>query len=193
LIFFFFLHNVCCLGIVTPTTTDSIATANRRPRLTPYDNYLRKFRASAALDAAFTSALKRRQPDIVLALFKELSRRQMLKQALAGRDDLSLLKILRYLQKHIAHTTYMPVLIEVAHIISYLYDFSSISSDKNNKAMEKLKRTIHDELQFQLELMKTKGAIEIILAAASASTLVETNSPITNNNNSNNNTVISSL
>jgi hypothetical protein len=28
--------------------------------------------------------------------------------------------------------------------------------------MEKLKRTIHDQLQFQLELMKTKGAIEII-------------------------------
>ena len=174
-----FVYNLFFLGIVTPTSTDPVATANRRPRLAPYDNYLRKFRASAALDAAFTSALKRRQPDIVLALFKELSRRQMLKQALAGRDDLSLLKILRYLQKHIAHTTYMPVLIEVAHIISHLYDFSSSSSssDKNNKTMEKLQRTVHDELQFQLELMKTKGAIEIILATASASTLVETNSP----------------
>ncbi|CAF4202317.1 unnamed protein product [Rotaria sp. Silwood2] len=184
-------------GIVTPTTTDPIATTSRRPRLAPYDNYLRKFRASAALDAAFTSALKRRQPDIVLALFKELSRRQMLKQALAGRDDLSLLKILRYLQKHIAHTTYMPILIEVAHIISHLYDFSSSPSDKNNKAMEKLQRTIHDELQFQLELMKTKGAIEIILAAASASTLTETNSTNNhnhnNNNNNNNSTVISSM
>jgi U3 small nucleolar RNA-associated protein 15 len=119
----------------------------------------------------------------------------MLKQSLAGRDDLSLLKILRYLQKHIAHTTYMPVLIEVAHIISHLYDFSSSPSDKNNKAMEKLQRTIQDELQFQLELMKTKGAIEIILAAASASTLLETNSPtLTNNNSNNNNTAgISSL
>ena len=180
------------VGIVTPTTNEPIATANRRPRLAPYDNYLRKFRASAALDAAFTAALKRRQPDIVLALFKELSRRQMLKQALAGRDDLSLLKILRYLQKHIAHTTYMPVLIEVANIISQLYDFSSISSDKNNKAMDKLKRTIHDELQFQLELMKTKGAIEIILAAASASTLVESNSPMINNPTKNS-TVISSV
>lgn len=176
---------------MTPTTTDSIATANRRPRLTPYDNYLRKFRASAALDAAFTTALKRRQPDIVLALFKELSRRQMLKQALAGRDELSLLKILRYLQKHIAHTTYMPVLIEVAHIISHLYDFSSASSNKNNKAMEKLQRTIHDELQFQLELMKTKGAIEIILAAASASTLLESNT--TTNHNNNNSTVITAM
>jgi len=177
-------------GIVTPITTDPIATANRRPRLAPYDNYLRKFRASAALDAAFTSALKRRQPEIVLALFKELSRRRMLKQALAGRDDLSLLKILRYLQKHIAQTTYMPVLIEVAHLISYLYDFSLPSSDKTNKAMEKLQKTIHDELQLQSELMKTKGAIEIILAAASTSTLVQTNSPISNNNS---NTVISSL
>ena len=115
----------------------------------------------------------------------------MLKQALAGRDDLSLLKILRYLQKHIAHTTYMPMLIEVANIISQLYEFSSTSSDKNNKTMEKLKRTIHDELQFQLELMKTKGAIEIILAAASASTLVESNSPMINNPNKNS-TVISS-
>ncbi|CAF0716607.1 unnamed protein product [Adineta steineri] len=184
-------------GIITPTTTDSIASANRRPRLAPYDNYLRKFRASAALDAAFTTALKRRQPDIVLALFKELSRRQMLKQALAGRDDLSLLKILRFLQKHIAHTTYMPVLIEVAHLISYLYDFSIAShSDKNNKAMDKLKRTIHDELQFQLELMKTKGVIEIILAASSSSTttLAETDLvSTTTSNNNNNNTVISSL
>jgi U3 small nucleolar RNA-associated protein 15 len=187
-----FILEFLLLGIVTPTITDPVATANRRPRLAPYDNYLRKFRASAALDAAFTSAVKRRQPDIVLALFKELSRRQMLKQALAGRDDLSLLKILRYLHKHIAHTTYMPVLIEVAHIISHLYDFSSSISDKNNKAMEKLQRTIQDELQFQLELMKTKGAIEIILAAASASTLLETNTT-TNNNNNNNNTVISSL
>ena len=170
-------------GIITPRITEPIAVANRRPRLTPYDNYLRKFRASAALDAAFTSALKRRRPDIVLALFKELSRRQMLKSALAGRDDLSLLKILRYLHKHIAHTTYMPVLIEVAHIISHLYDFSSASSDKNKKAMEKLKRTIHDELQFQLELMKIKGAIEIILAASSSSTsiLSETNSSTNNN------------
>jgi U3 small nucleolar RNA-associated protein 15 len=115
----------------------------------------------------------------------------MLKQALAGRDELSLLKILRYLQKHIAHTTYMPVLIEVAHLISHLYDFSSTTSDKNNKAMEKLKRTVHDELQFQSELMKTKGAIEIILAAASASTLLENNSPPIINNKTN--TVISSV
>ena len=181
------------LGITTSTATDALITANRRPRLAPYDNYLRKFRASAALDAAFTSAVKRRQPDIVLALLKELLRRQMLKQALAGRDDLSLLKILRYLHKHIAHTTYMPVLIEVAHLISHLYDFSSSLSDKNNKAMDKLKRTIHDELQFQLELMKTKGAIEIILAAASASTLLETNYTTNHNNGNSSSTVISSL
>lgn len=158
------------LGIVIPTEIDSIATANRRPRLAPYDNYLRKFRASAALDAAFTSAVKRRQPDIVLALFKELSRRQMLKQALAGRDDLSLLKILRYLNKHIAHTTYMPTLIEVTNIISQLYEFSSINSDKSQKSMEKLQKTISDELQYQFELMETKGIIEIILAAATTST-----------------------
>ena len=182
-------------GIVTATSTDAVATANRRPRLAPYDNYLRKFRASAALDAAFTSAVKRRQPDIVLALFKELSRRQMLRQALAGRDDLSLLKILRYLHKHIAHTSSMPVLVEVAHLISHLYDCSASLSDKNQKAMEKLQRTIQDELQFQLELMKTKGAIEIILAAASASTLTDVNDTTHNNNNNNiNNTaVISSL
>lgn len=154
-------------GIVTPqNNTDPIATANRRPRLAPYDNYLRKFRASAALDAAFTTAVKRRQPEIVLALFKELSRRQMLKQALAGRDDLSLLKILRYLQKHIAQTSYMPILIEVTNLLSHLYDFSSSLSNKNQKAMEKLNQTIQDELQFQYELMKTKGAIEIILAAS---------------------------
>ena len=183
--------DILVLGITTSTATDALITANRRPRLAPYDNYLRKFRASAALDAAFTSAVKRRQPDIVLALLKELLRRQMLKQALAGRDDLSLLKILRYLHKHIAHTTYMPVLIEVAHLISHLYDFSSSLSDKNSKAMDKLKRTIHDELQFQLELMKTKGAIEIILAAASASTLLETN--YTTNHNNGSSTVISSL
>ena len=115
----------------------------------------------------------------------------MLKQALAGRDDLSLLKILRYLHKHIAHVTYMPVLIEVTNIVSQLYDFSTSTSDKNQKAIEKLQRTINEELQFQVELMKTKGVIEVILAAASVSTSSDTNYP--NTNNASNGAVIATL
>ncbi|CAF0890360.1 unnamed protein product [Didymodactylos carnosus] len=152
-------------GIATPVldSSDHLVSANRRPHLEAYDNYLRKFRASSALDAAFTASLKHRQPELAIIVLKELFRRNMIKQALAGRDDTSLLKIVRFIQKHFSKANAMPTLIDVTYLLSQIYIKELMRKGKNTKAIMKLKDLISQELRYQSELMRTKGAIETIL------------------------------
>ena len=54
---------------------------------------------------------------VVVTLFEELSHRDGLRVALAGRDDVSLAPILRFLLRHVANPRYSAVLLDVCSLV----------------------------------------------------------------------------
>lgn len=81
-------------------TTYRTSSKKRPPRLQEWDRLMRHFRYSDALDAV----LERPEidPKKVIALLDELKRQNALPQAMGGRDDQELLRILKFCSKHVS-------------------------------------------------------------------------------------------
>jgi len=64
----------------------------------------------------------------------------------------------------------MSILIDVTYLISQLYNKELWSSTitKNRKSLMKLKHQIALELEYQSELMKTKGVLETIFCGGTS-------------------------
>jgi U3 small nucleolar RNA-associated protein 15 len=86
--------------------------AKRQKRLQQYDQYLKKFQYGNALDEVLRT---HQMPIVVVSLLQELIHRDGLKMAIAGRDDISLEPIVRFVVKHINQPRYVNLLIDVAN------------------------------------------------------------------------------
>ena len=82
-----------------------------------YDACLRKFQYSKALDEVMRPYVMNKQPHVTVSLLQELTRRQGLKQALAGREGKSLVNILKFLIRHIGSIRFGRVILHVANIL----------------------------------------------------------------------------
>lgn len=82
-----------------------------------YDVCLRKFQYSKALDEVMKPYVMNKQPHVTVALLLELMRRQGLKQALAGRENKSLVNILKFLIRHIGSIRFGRVILHVTNVL----------------------------------------------------------------------------
>ena len=82
-----------------------------------YDTCLRKFEYSKALDEVMRPYVMNKQPHVTVSLLQELTRRQGLKQALAGREGKSLVNILKFLIKHIGSIRFGRVILHVTNVL----------------------------------------------------------------------------
>lgn len=99
------------------STVDVVVPHKGKDVAGKYDICLRKFQYSKALDCVLVSFVVNKTPQVTIALFQELTRRRGLNQALAGRDDKSLVNILKFIIKHIGTPKYGRVLIHVANVL----------------------------------------------------------------------------
>ncbi|KAH9977795.1 WD40-repeat-containing domain protein [Lactifluus volemus] len=129
--------------------------SKRRRRLKEYDRFLKGFKYSAALDSALRrtwfdhSGFQQVPPATTFALIQELVYRDGLRIALAGRDDVLLEPILRSLTD-----MYAPVLGQSPTIDSLFL---------------RLRKKLEVEIQLQNDLVKVKGALDMLFAFASLS------------------------
>ena len=83
--------------------------SERGLKLRPYETHLRKFNYQLALD----SALKTRNPLIVITVLQELCRRKGLTTAISGRDDEALEPLLSFCTKYICNPRYSMLIVQV--------------------------------------------------------------------------------
>ncbi|ETW83976.1 hypothetical protein HETIRDRAFT_313064 [Heterobasidion irregulare TC 32-1] len=142
--------------------------SKRKKRLREYDRLLKAFKYTAALDSVLR---KQVPPTTTFALIQELIHRDGLRSALAGRDDVLLEPILRLLLKHVADPRFGEMVCDMAGVVVGKYMYTPIlgQSPLIDSLFLRLQRKIAAEIQFQKELVKAKGALDMLFASTALS------------------------
>ena len=116
----------------------------RKQRLQPYDKLLKSFNYGAALDAALATG----QAQVVACVLQELSVRDGVRLALSGRDDETLVPVLRFLCKHITDSNYTALLTDTSMIVLDLYTVIIGRSEMVDELLVKLRWRIHEQVSW---------------------------------------------
>ncbi|KAI0053549.1 WD40 repeat-like protein [Auriscalpium vulgare] len=136
--------------------------SKRRRRLKQYDKLLKAFKYTAALDSVLT---KQVPPTTTFALIQELIHRDGLRSALAGRDDVLLEPVLRLLLKHVNDPRFGQLVCDVTGFVVDLYTPVLGQSPIVDSLFLQLRKKVDVELLLQRELIKAKGALDMIIAS----------------------------
>lgn len=101
---------------------DVVVQEETKQVMAKQDIFLRRFQYSKALDSVLLQFVVNKTPHVTVALLQELTRRQGLKTALAGRDGKSLASILRFLIRHIGNIQFGRVLLHVTSVLMGKHD-----------------------------------------------------------------------
>ena len=145
------------------TGTDmAIIETERVEGLRPYEKQLKNFNYQQALD----SALKTRNPLIVVTVLEELSRRNGLTIALSGRDEVTLEPLLSFAARYISNPRYCKLIVQVTENILDLYACVLGHSDAIDELFLKLQRQVKSEVMFQRDVMSVLGSLDGIIQTA---------------------------
>ncbi|TCD69675.1 hypothetical protein EIP91_006692 [Steccherinum ochraceum] len=137
--------------------------SKRKKRLKEYDRLLKSFQYSAALDSVLRQNVP---PTTTFSLIQELIHRDGLRTALSGRDDVLLEPILRLLLKHITDPRFGEMVCDVAGVVIEIYTPVLGQSPLIDTLFQRLRKKVAAELRFQQDLVKAKGALEMLFASA---------------------------
>lgn len=137
--------------------------SKRKKRLKEYDRMLKSFKYSDALDSVLR---KNVPPATTFSLIQELIHRDGLRTALAGRDDVLLEPILRLLLKHVADPRFGEMVCDVSNVVIEMYTPVLGQSPLIDTLFLRLRKKVAAELRFQQELVKARGALEMLFASA---------------------------
>ncbi|KAI8807889.1 WD40-repeat-containing domain protein [Cladochytrium replicatum] len=147
----------------TPDETDVRIESRRRKRLKPYEKFLKSFQYGNALDSALST---NQSVLVIVSLLEELIHRDGLRRALAGRDDISLEPLARFLLKNIDNPRYSSLLIAVTNMVLDMYWPVIGQSTIIDDIFTSLRFKLIQELKLQEKLMETMGLLEAILSTA---------------------------
>ncbi|KAJ2456061.1 U3 small nucleolar RNA-associated protein [Coemansia sp. RSA 2336] len=134
----------------------------RKRSLADYDQYLRKFEHSRALDAVLAN---NRTGLTVVLLLQELVHRDALVSALAGRDELALDTIVRFVVKFIDQPRYTNVLVKVAETLLDIYGDLLHQSGRIAELLVRLRAKVRTELRLHEDLSMLLGSMDMLMAA----------------------------
>ncbi|ORX62440.1 WD40 repeat-like protein [Hesseltinella vesiculosa] len=132
----------------------------RRKRLAKYDRYLRSFEFTKALD----EALKSGNPPIVVSMLQELLHRDALKPAIAGRDDVSLEPLLRFLMRYVHNPRYTNLLVDTVDLVLDVYHNVFGQSPLIDQLVLQLRQKVAGEIQLQRDLLQTIASLDMLFA-----------------------------
>jgi len=147
-----------------PTQEDFTVQKMRKPKLQIYDIFLKKFQYKNAFDSAFKkkgcSAIE------IVSLIEELIHRDGLRIALRGRNERTLIPILRFLDRNMLIPKYSLTLLSVFELILDMYASVIGQSMKIDKIFLKIKNKIKHEVTFQKNMYSLLGAMDMLFASS---------------------------
>ncbi|CAG8645358.1 9270_t:CDS:10, partial [Cetraspora pellucida] len=138
---------------------DFIVESKPREHLASYDRYLKRFQYSNALDAALRHGTR---AVLTISLLQELIHRDALRQAIVGRDDLSLEPLIKFVIRWINEPKYTSILIDVGNVIIDAYSSVICKSPLIEKLMINLYDKVKAEMNLQKEITKFIGSLEMV-------------------------------
>ncbi|TKC48137.1 hypothetical protein EI555_010699 [Monodon monoceros] len=137
---------------------DILINRPSKKHLELYDRDLKNFRISKALDRVLET------PEITVSIIKELNRRGVLANALAGRDEKEISRVLNFLIRNLSQPRFAPVLINAAEIIIDIYLPVIGQSPVVDKKFLLLQGLVEKEIDYQRELLETLGMMDMLFA-----------------------------
>ncbi|EGW14097.1 U3 small nucleolar RNA-associated protein 15-like [Cricetulus griseus] len=132
-----------------------------------YDKDLKSFRISKALDRVLEPNCVIKTPEVTVSIIKELNRRGVLANALAGRDEKEITRVLNFLIRNLSQPRFAPVLINAAEIVIDIYLPVIGQSPVVDKKFIVLQGLVEKEIDYQRELLETLGMMDMLFATMS--------------------------
>lgn len=148
-----------------PRQDDFLVSKPVKQYLQKYDKQLKSFEVSKALDTALQTWTRTTKPDVTVAVIIELNRRGTLKNALAGRNEVSLNKILNFLLKYIFDPRFSRPLLMVGDIVLDLYQQVFHESPVVERQLLRLMEVLGREAELQQELLRVLGILDTLFAS----------------------------
>ncbi|XP_059179356.1 U3 small nucleolar RNA-associated protein 15 homolog [Physella acuta] len=166
-----------------PNKTDSFIAIKRRELLAPYDRHLKSFNHTKALDAALQVKIRVNNPEVTVSVMQELIRRGHIRAALSGRDDNSLLMVLRFIHKNLSNPAFMSTLMDVFNLILEIYGLSELmNSGPLVSVLVKIKELVNLEVRLMTSVQEIMGSLDLLFAVAENQTLLPTTSSASGEN-----------
>ncbi|MCJ1341416.1 hypothetical protein MMC09_006712 [Bachmanniomyces sp. S44760] len=127
----------------------------------PWQAKLRKGKYSVALDLVLDN---RNLLDIV-TLLTALRHRSAMRNALSGRDEMTLQPILRWTCRYITNPKYVNLCVDVGVLILDLYSTHMGQSQEIDNMMRELHRIVRREVARAQQAWQTKGMLDMLLTA----------------------------
>ncbi|KAI9251965.1 WD40-repeat-containing domain protein [Sporodiniella umbellata] len=153
-----------------PVDDDYVVESTKRQKLKKYDQFIKVFQYANALDEVLKTSAH--SPPIVTAVLQELIHRDGLKQAITGRDDVSLEPMMRFLIKNIHHPRYTNLLVDVSEALIDCYTRVFGQSPLIDDLLSRLTAKVKQEIKLQKELIETMAALDMLFAKSSSITPV---------------------
>ncbi|KAI8910287.1 WD40-repeat-containing domain protein [Gorgonomyces haynaldii] len=158
-------------GADAETDADAVEIeATRRKRLQKYDVLLKGFQYGNALDATLEQPVN---PVVVASMIEELINRDGVRQALAGRDEKTLVPILQFVLKYISHPRYASMLIDFMAIILDIYAHILNHSIESHELINKIKMKVGQEQRLLQEYNQVLGQLDLIFAVSSQQSAIK--------------------
>ncbi|KAF9358285.1 snoRNA-binding rRNA-processing protein [Mortierella sp. AD094] len=147
---------------------DFTVESQKKRRLREYDRYLKAFQYGNALDAC----LRTNQPAVTtVSLIQELVHRDGLRQALSGRDDISLEPLAQFLVRNINNPRYTSLLVDVTMIMIDMYTAVLGQSPLIDELFMRLRAKVKLEIAFQKQLLSVVGSMEMLFAKSTSTSV----------------------
>lgn len=146
---------------------DIVIDGNPRGKLknqSKWETQLRKGQYEAALDTVLAARPLDRQN--IYTLITALRHRSALRTALAGRDEVSLQPILKWLVKNINDPRHVKLTTDVALVLLDLYAEHMGRSSEIDKLVENLHETVRSNAELSQSAYSTKGMLDMLMAGA---------------------------
>ncbi|KAI8340753.1 WD40-repeat-containing domain protein [Chlamydoabsidia padenii] len=143
-----------------PSGTDFTVEKTRRIHLAAYDKFLKRFEFTNALD----EVIKQGNPNIIITMLQELIHRDALSNALAGRDDVSLEPLVRFLLRHIHNPRYTGVIVDVSEVLLDVYQKVFGESPLIDKLVSQFRQKVSNEIKLQKDILQVVASLDMLFA-----------------------------
>ncbi|KAK3365710.1 WD40-repeat-containing domain protein [Lasiosphaeria ovina] len=152
------------VDVIIPTeATNSAGGRARRVKLRPWQEKFRRGRYAAALDDVVDKSGPDYQPVMALTLFVALRHRSALREALEGRDEVTVLPLLRWVGKYISDPRYVSVCVDVTfHLLDIYSEYVGGSSELADQ-FQMLWGKVSKEVEKAQMAIITTGMVESLM------------------------------
>ncbi|XP_035213494.1 U3 small nucleolar RNA-associated protein 15 homolog [Stegodyphus dumicola] len=147
-----------------PADGDIIVPVKQKRLLKRYENHLRNFESSKALDVVLKDNVQAKNPEITISVLMELIRRGSVRAAMAGREGESLLQLLKFVTKYIGDPRFMRVLVDIGLILIEIYG-PKFNDPEVKQRFQYLLHSVENQVQYMKEMMEVQGIIQTVLAS----------------------------